>query len=205
MRRLTKTEIKATILIFVVVLVVTMYNMGLALRRSRDAQRRADIGAISDALGRFYTDHGFFPPSDNGKIKICKGSNFEEVYSDMSDDPVFDRNKFFSGLRGCIWGEDAFEDILGGGQDYLSTIPADPRRNIGFEYLYLSDTAYFQLFSALEGGENEDTYNLGVVGRNLLCGKHVCSFGKSFSDIPLDISIEEFRKKLEELRRGSQN
>ena len=60
---------------------------------------------------------------------------------------------------------------------------------------------YFQVYTAMEGGSSEDTYNKGVVGRNLACGEKICSFGKSYIDIPLNISIEDYRKQLEEKRQ----
>ena len=200
MKPFTKTEVKVTILILLVTFLVTFINIRIALRRSRDSQRRSDVSAIADALNAFYTDYGFFPPSENGKIKICKNSNFDSVVASITEERTFDRNKFFEGLRGCDWGKDTFSDVFNNSDSYLKTIPVDPKENLGYGYLYLSDTAFFQIYTSMEGGSSEDTYNIGVVSRNLSCGNQICSFGKSFNDIPLDRSIEEHTRLLEEKR-----
>lgn len=200
MRAFTKTEIRVTVIIFLITFAVTYFNLRIALRRSRDAQRRADIGAISDAVNSFHTDYGFFPPSENGKVKICKGPNFDEVLQDLTDDTVFDRNKLIAGLVVCEWGKSEFVDVLGSGKVYLPAVPVDPRQNLGMDYLYLSDTEYYQVYSYLEGGASEDTYNPKVVGRGLPCGSKICSYGKSYLDIPLEMSIEDYRFQLEKTR-----
>lgn len=200
MKPFTKTEIKLTLLIFIAVFVITSLNLRVALRRARDSQRRADIGAITDALIAFHESYGFFPPSQDGKIKICKGDNFDEVVKDISDDKIFDRNKFFTGVVPCDWGKDSFEDVFGSGKAYLPTIPGDPRPNTGASYYYISDQEFFQIFTYLEGEKAEDTYNNSVVGRSLGCGIKICSYGKSYLDIPLGKSIEEYRREIEDAR-----
>jgi len=201
MRKLTKNEIKAATLIFLVTFVVTFYNLRIALRRSRDVQRRSDVAAVTEALGAFHRDYGFYPASDGGKIKLCKGPNFDEVAADAFDDEVYDRNKLMQELVGCEWGRSNLENVFAEGV-YIA-VPSDPRAKTGSQYLYLSDTQYFQIFTSLEGGAAEDTYNKSVAGRLLPCGNKVCSFGKSSFDIPLHISIEEYRKIEEQKKPGN--
>lgn len=197
MRKLTSQEKKALIIIFFTLFVVTFYNLQISIRKARDAQRRSDLGAISDALNQFYTDYGFFPPSVDGKIVFCKANNYQQVLDEMNEEKVFDRNKFLSGLRPCLWGKDSFADLFDEQSlPYLQTIPSDPKTENGVSYLYFSDTKLFQIYSYLEGKEAEDTYNRLIIERNILCGNKTCSYGKSFMDIPLNISIEEYEAML---------
>jgi len=100
MKPFNRQELIGVVLISLVVFSATWFNLKVAIRRSRDAQRKADLGAISDALGLYNQDFGFFPPSDNGKIKACKADNFDEIVSALSKE-TFSLNKFFEGLRSC--------------------------------------------------------------------------------------------------------
>lgn len=200
MKPFTKHELIGVGVILLVIFIITLANLQVAIRRSRDVQRRADLGAISNALGRYQEDFGFFPPSEAGKIKACKGENFESVIKELEEKEEFDQNKFFSeALTPCDWGGDSLSDLGLFGDElssYLKVILQDPKRGEGMSYLYLSNTRRFQLYSYLEGEEEEEGYNLGIVNRKLLCGNKICSFGKSFANTPLDKSIEEYEQEL---------
>jgi hypothetical protein len=157
----------------------------------------SDIGAIANAIEQFHSEYGFFPPSEDGKIKICKGENFNEVVTKLSSKKDFDRNLFFTGLRVCDWGKDAIVDLVDDSRSpYLSSLPQDPKTSEGFSYYYISNLKRYQIYTSLEGEKDEDTYNEGVVQRNLPCGSAVCMTGKAFSQTPIEISIEEYESKL---------
>ena len=207
MKPFTKQELKVVSAILFLIFVVTGLNIRIALRRARDAQRRADLGAISNALHEFYDDYGFFPPAENGKIKVCKADNFEKVFTEIKEADQFDRNRFISGLRTCDWGKDSLTDLgmfEGESETYIKTIPVDPKQSEGITYYYLSNINRFQLFSTLEGEDSEEGYNEGIVKRNLLCGNKICSFGKTYGATPLDKSIEEYESELQKkLNTGS--
>lgn len=202
MKPFTKKELIATGLILAILFVITSLNMRLALRRARDAQRRADLGSISNGLNSFFDDFGFFPPSENGLIKACKADNFEEKLKEAKSYELFNWSVFLEGLRGCKWGEDSLEDL--GFFDehvvYLKSIPKDPKESLGMKYIYFSNTRRFQVYAYLEGEETEEGYNEGIVARGLSCGEKICSFGKSYATTPVDISIEEYERQLEEER-----
>lgn len=196
MKLFTKQEAVVTTLIFLVVFAVTAVNMNTSLRRARDAQRKGDLGAITDALEKFQNEFGFVPPSDNGKIKMCKGSNFDEVVAKIKGSGKFDMNIFVQGLRTCEWGQDALGDIMDEtAEPYMKTIPSDPRAGNGISYIYLSNSNRFQLYTYLEGEEDESGYDKKIVERKLGCGVKTCSFGKSYA-VPVDISIEEYEREL---------
>lgn len=197
----SKQEIIVTSIILVLIVTVSLFNFRNSLMRARDVTRRDDLGAISNALGQFYEDFGYFPPGQDGKIKYCKADNFDKVLKDVQDDEVFDRNKFFEGLRGCEWGEDSFDDLLDDDYGpYIEKLPVDPKASEGLSYLYLSNGKRFQLYAHLEEGEDAQGYDTGIVDRQLLCGDKTCSFGKSFARTPLNISIEQYEEELERER-----
>ncbi|KKR30710.1 MAG: hypothetical protein UT61_C0003G0038 [Candidatus Woesebacteria bacterium GW2011_GWA1_39_8] len=168
MKPFSKQELIGVTLIFIVVFGLTFIGLQASIRRSRDVQRKADLGAISDALHKFQEEFGFFPPSDGRKIRACKGNNFNEILTEIKDTET----------------------------PYLAVIPSDPKTNEGFSYVYFSSANRFQLYAFLEGGVDEDEYNSGVFNRNLPCGVGICSFGKSSGETPLDISIEEYEQQL---------
>lgn len=202
MKPFAKNELIGVVLIFLVVGIFTFSGLKTSIRRSRDAQRQADLGSISNALHNYQEEFGFFPPSENGKIKACKSDNFDQKLEKIKEDKVFDRNKFFDALSSCDWGQNSLIDVSEDSREpYLKTIPVDPKGNEGTSYLYLSNTNRFQIYAFLEGGEEEAGFNQDVVSRNLSCGDKICNFGKSFGDTPLDRSIEEYEAELLEKQR----
>lgn len=202
MKAFTKNEYTAAGIIFFFLVVITLLNLNIAVRRSRDVQRRSDLGAMANALETYNEDFGYFPPAEDGMIKACPGDKFDEVITDIKDDPTFERKKLFTGLRKCNWGEDGLRDIFDlNYEPYLKIIPQDPSDKGGISYLYISNENLFQVYAYLEGESSEEGYNPGIVKRGLKCGNKICNFGKSYTDIPLDRSIEDYEAELELLRR----
>lgn len=186
MKPFTKKELLIVISILATVFLITLKDLGISVRRSRDAQRRADLGSISDALIAYFADFSYFPPSESGRIKACPAENFD-----------------FENLRACEWGEDSLKDITDlAYPPYLSRIQSDPKKSEGVSYLYFSNTQRYQIYAYLEGGIDESGFNEGIVARNLACGSRTCNFGKSSGDTPLDISIDEYERQLFD-KRGS--
>jgi hypothetical protein len=196
MKWFTKKESFGVSLIFLIVFCITFFNLNISLRRARDVQRMGDLGAISDALEKFYFEYGFFPPSEGGRIKFCKASNFEAITAQVEEKGFFDRELFFQGLRACEWGIDPFNDVINNGESYMKTFPSDPKTSNGTYYYYLSNTKRYQIYSYLEGGESELGFSAGIVSRALPCGNKICSFGKSYADTALDKSIEDYEAEL---------
>ena len=196
MRPFTGKEIAGICTILAIIIILTAYNLRISLRKSRDAQRRADIGAISDALDKYQKDFGFYPPStESGKILACKGDNFGNIPDKIPESEK--RSYFFKSLRGCDWGRDSLTDVNDSSfEAYLMTIPQDPKAGQGYSYLYLSDTNLYQLYAYLEGGGGEIGFREGIVGRHLMCGTNICNFGKGSGDTPLEKSIAEYENEL---------
>jgi type II secretory pathway pseudopilin PulG len=199
MKFFTKNEAIGVGVILSVIVVISFFNFRVSLRRARDAQRRADLGAISNALHEYKEDYGFVPPAtDEGKILACKGNNFDEVMNEMKELEKFDRNIFFSGLRACEWGQDGLLDLTKvNTPSYIKIISRDPHHDQGTRYLYLSNLNRFQIYAYLEGEESEDGYSKMIVERVLKCGDKICNFGKSLNITPVEISIEEYELQLQ--------
>lgn len=201
MRWFTKSETLVVSLIFLIVATVTIYNLRISIRRARDSQRRADVSNIANSLEKFYSEYGFFPPAEGGRIKFCKASNFDTILDQVNSKELFDRELFFQGLRPCEWGKDVFSDVINEGEVYLGTFPSDPKQSDGYSYFYLSNTKRYQIYSTLEGGQSEIGYSDGIVARRLPCGSVMCSFGKSYAETPLSTSIEEYEAELMEKQK----
>ncbi len=199
MKRFNKFEILSIVFILLLIGAATYPNMRIAVRRARDVQRREDLGRIIDALAVYHQQFSFYPPSDNGNLKACKGQNYDNVISKLNSLQKFDKALFLSGLAECLWGKDSFRNVTSTGQEaYLSTMPQDPSTKSGMQYLYLSDSNFFQIYSYLEGEKEEAGYDADIVRRGLQCGSKICNFGKGSPGTPLDISIEEYEKELTE-------
>lgn len=203
MKPFTKQELIGVGAIFLLLIFATLLNLRVSIRKARDAQRRADLGTISEALYSYNARFGFFPPSEDGKIKACKADNFEEVVTKLKNDPNSVEGGVFAAMKPCLWGEDKLSDIFDESYpSFLSPIPRDPKESEGIKYLYFSNTRMFQLYAFLEGGEGEVGFDRGIVARGLSCGVRICNFGKSSGETPLDKSLEDYEKELLEKKKS---
>ncbi len=186
--RFKKKEILVLIAIVGILLLATYANLVTALRRRRDAQRRADLGAIADALFRYQEDFGFFPSSSSkGEIMACQpGVDSLEVVKNEEGQPIFGP---------CRWGWDGLKDIYDPSfPPYLPRLPTDPKHSDGVRYFYISTGSHYQLYAALEG--SEEGYEEGILKRGLACGTRICNFGVTHGQTPLDKSLEEYENEL---------
>jgi hypothetical protein len=199
----TKKEFIAVCVILTFVGIFMATNLSVALRRARDAQRKADIGAIADALEKYHEEFGYFPPSIDGSIVACKGPDFDEKINEVSEKTPVVREEYLALLAPCVWGEDSFTDVSDSEHlPYMQRLPRDPYADRQMTYLYLSNQNRYQLFTALEGGNSENGYDTSITARALSCGAagELCSFGKSYGDTPLDRSIEVYEEELVKLK-----
>lgn len=185
MKFFTRQETKAVLIILVILILVSLPNFLISLRKARDAQRKADVGLIHDSLLRYQADFGSFPLGEEGKIAACEPVTVREV----GQEKVFD-------FSPCQWGKDALADLADPAYPaYIQRLPLDPRHNQGVSYYYFSNGARFQIYAALEG-KDEDEYDPAIIKRNIQCGSQICNFGRSFSQTPLDKSIEEYENEV---------
>lgn len=178
-------DTRIVLVILLAIVAATLINLRVSFRKARDAQRKADIRSIYDALMKYQHEFGFFPASsEDGRIMACGGRLDEKGF------PVFDP---------CQWYEDALQDVFDPSYPaYLKVIPGDPRQGQGRSYYYLSNSKHFQIYASLES-DSEDEYEPAVVNRNLPCGQYICNVGRSDGKTPLDKSLQEYENELLEL------
>ena len=188
MKPFSKIEFLIVSFILLTIVVISLYNFGIAKRRGRDAQRKNDIGAIADALNKYANDFAIFPAASDGMIVACQG---EEIWDEVQAKIVF-------ALRPCEWGRDFLRDVNDPNYPaYLQTIPIEPQSKEGLTYTYLSNGRRFQILASLEG-KDEDEYESAIEARGISCGARICNFGRSSGRTPLDRSIEEYENELME-------
>lgn len=174
MKFFTKKEFLEIAIILAVLIVVSLPNFIVSLRRARDAQRKNDLGAMENALNRFNNDFGFYPlSSQDGRIVACSPN-----------------------LEPCDWGKDALADPSDSSfPSYLPVIPIDPDNKKGVSYRYISNAKRFQILASLEG-DVEDEYDEAILARDIKCGTVICNSGKASGKTPLDKSLEEYENDL---------
>ncbi|MGB6838984.1 MAG: hypothetical protein WBD86_00975 [Microgenomates group bacterium] len=92
-------------IILFLIIVLSLFNFRISLRRARDAQRKGDIREYSRFLGRFQNEYGFIPTSLDGKIVTC------DIKFDEKGDPIFSP---------CEWDPSDPHDSKGAKYYYLS-------------------------------------------------------------------------------------
>lgn len=198
MKFFTKKEGTVVLFILLIISAFSYGNFKVAIRRSRDAQRRADLADVVNALESYHRDFGKFPfASEDGRIKACKPNNFDNLIISLEEDKDFMFTDYLQELVPCDWGEDTLRDLADLSYPaYLNKLPQDPKTEDGYSYFFLSNGDIIQTFAYLEGAEEEIGFDAGIVARNLKCGNNICNFGKSIGKTPLDKSIQEYENEL---------
>jgi hypothetical protein len=183
MKLFTKKEIIGIFIILLAIGLACFSNFIVSLRRARDAQRKSDLGSITEALNKYNEDFEGFPLSSaDGKIIACKDGSASL--------------KAFLNPRVCEWGKDGIYDLTDENVlPYLKILPTDPQKDKGLTYVYFSNGKRYQIYAYLEG-KDEDEYNAAIVKRNISCGTKICNFGRAYGRTPLDRSIEEYENEL---------
>ncbi len=183
-KKFSKEELIGTGIIFLILLAVSIPNFALSIRRSRDQNRRDDIGGLQHALDDYYADFGVFPKSStDGEMIACKKPEDKVI--------VDDKGRLVVNLVPCVWGKDGLVDLTPGStKTYVKTLPLDPKSQNGDRYIYISDSYRYQVFAAFES-DDEAGYDASIFARKIMCGTRVCNMGKSYN-VPVNISIEEY-------------
>jgi len=196
MKFFTREELAVVSLILGLIILVSTPNYIVSLRRARDAQRKADLGSIHEALVKYQEDFGFFPLAKDGAIAAC--APYEVVPKDArKPDGSLDVTVSYSA---CDWGRDSLADLSDPSYPpYLKAIPNDPQAQHGLKYVYFSNGSRFQVYAALEG-KSEDEYDKEIIKRGINCGTKICNFGRAYGKTPLNKSIEEYESELLKLK-----
>lgn len=197
MKFFSRKETIGVLAILTLILAASLYNFRISLRRARDAQRKADLGQILNAIGAFQNDFGFYPPSLDGKIVACKKEGIGSYLKDTGALTLKDREiDLFEIYAPCEWGKDSLSDVFDPDYPpYLKTLPADPQSSMGAYYTYISNGNRFQVYAGLEGKDEDDMQSV-LADRNISCGVRICDFGRASGATPLEKSIEEYENEL---------
>ncbi len=142
-----RKEFVATVVMILLVVGISYYQLKICEMKSRDSQRRADTELVARALNGYFKQNGIYPASKDGKIVSC-------------------------GSRGtgiCDWGDSQLVDsdqIV-----YVRAMPKDPDAQKGYSYVYevSEDRKKFRIYARLE-------YKYTPVVKNDLtvrCGKEI--------------------------------
>lgn len=175
----SKEEIKALVVIFVVLVGISVPNFIAGIKRSRDTTRKNDFGSLVNTLNNFNDNYGFFPAaSPDGRIIACTASGSTPGTDSMGREVI--------DFIPCEWGTQTA---------YLNLLPKDPQASLGLKYVYMSNGKRYQIFGHLED-KSQDEYSLVIEKRNISCGTKVCNYGRSYSKTPLDKTIEEYENEI---------
>lgn len=161
MKPFTKYETRSILIVFIVLFLVTGFNMSVSLRRGRDSIRKNDMSAIQKSLDTYVNKYGVYPMSnESGQIIGCFDSK-----------PQFDQiTGVVLNAIPCQWGESKFEDV--------NVMPRDPNYNKGASYRYVSDGESYTFYIALEG-KDEAEYSTVTYNKYLQCGTKICNYERS--------------------------
>lgn len=182
----SQKEIRVLALILLMLLIFLVPNLLISLRKRRDAQRKADIRDINQAVEAFVDENGFVPRSENGQIVACDGQIDQEGVLTF---------------RPCQWGIESWPRLDPDKPLYLERIPSDPQHDQGARYYFVSNGKHYQLFAGLEG-KKEAEFDSRIESRQLPCGTRICNFGLAPWKTPLDKSLEEYENELLEQEKG---
>jgi general secretion pathway protein G len=147
----TLVELLVVMAILGILATVSLANFRTSQQKARDAQRKADLRQIANALEAYMNDHGGYPTEESGKIKACG-----------------------CGTLACGWGADPREFCDSNNTVYMKEIPDDPAGSP--HYCYKSGGSWFQLYAKLENANDPEaklsvscsgtTYNFGISSPN---------------------------------------
>jgi hypothetical protein len=184
MKPFTKSEKISLVIIFAVLIVVSIPNFIISLRRARDQVRRDDMGVLVHALDAYVADNRSLPlASSDGLIMDCLKPGDKPVKNS--------KGIWVINFIPCEWGKDALTDLITG-KVYMPILPRDPDYQKGSNYIYFSDGNRYQIYATMEGMDEAEV-DPKIIALNLMCGGRVCNVGRAYN-VPTDISIEEYDK-----------
>lgn len=195
MKPFSRTELSVTVVALVAIIGLSLFNFKQAIRRSRDNVRKDDITYMRNQLLTFRDEAGYIPLStDDGRMKACAPPNISTLREQLENNEITMKD-YLSSLEPCEWGNSKLIDLVTETY-YVDNVPKDPLFEEGYAYKYISNGTFFQLYAYLEGEGEEDEISPAVAARKLECGTVICNFGKTYEQVPLDKSLEEYENEL---------
>lgn len=143
----TLIELLVVISIMSILTIITVGQFVTARKRSRDVKRKGDLNSLSKALNMYFTDYGYFPPSNAGQVTGADwGGEFDDngyVYMKVMPE----------------------ENVLETPYCYVTEEGTEPKKYALFANLEIeSDPDVLEDNQDHCGGE---TYNYGIVSPNV--------------------------------------
>ncbi len=144
---MAKRELLFVISIITSVFLLSFFQIKDGERKTRDAQRKADVELTARKLAQYYDDHNIYPTAVSGQIVSCG----------------------LAGSQVCNWGEGPMVDSEN--VQYMDHLPKDPFSSSGRTYVYVpSETlGKFKIYIALER-KQDPAFKKDLT---IECGNHV--------------------------------
>lgn len=159
----TLIELLVVMALLAILMALGAGTFSASLKRNRDATRKANLRAITNALEMYYNDKGKFPLSASGGILGCGTDTLRTL---------------------CPAANGAFQDETPSTPTiYMSKLPTDPVS--AQQYYYVSDGTKFQIYARLEYSQDSQI-DPTITAKGYNCatsGTIVCNFGLSSGNI----------------------
>lgn len=155
----TLMELMIAVAIMMILSAVSLGSFWQSQKKSRDTQRKSDLGQIGRALEMFNEDFFQYPESDGGNMLGCQ----------TEADGAF---------VACTVGREFAAYPGGVKQIYMKKFPGDPQG--GDNYYYTEEGSGFALYSVLENTQDASYHATGWdasgTGSGDECGGEVCRY-----------------------------
>lgn len=161
MRGFTLIELLLVVALIMILSIVGVGSYTVAVVKSKDTQRKGELGQFVRALEAFNQDIGRYPLSDTNNTVLCYRKS-----SGVVTNPT------------CINGR--LETTIDGDVTSYMTIPVDP--DPSFKYQYVSTDGFgFSVYAALENTSDKDLLKLpngqpDLDPWGMSCGAEQCNY-----------------------------
>lgn len=154
----TLMEILIAIAIMGIMAALLSGNFISSQKKARDAQRKADLRQMQNALELYFNDKSVYPVSSGGVIVGCGNCN--------------------GAPSSCTWNSQSeFRDTVPSscGTTYMKKLPKDPVATQN--YYYWSDGTSYKLYACLENTRDQKILNPLPAGVSCGGGCTTCNYG----------------------------
>lgn len=155
----TLVELLVVMAIIGILAVISLANFRTSQIKARDAERKANLRQITNALEAYMSDYGVYPPAQNGKIKACGCGLATPNACEWTDST----NREFCDANNTV---------------YMKEVASDPTGAPHF--CYESDGTYFKIYADLENDNDPERKSLGTH-----CGSNEYDFGIASGNVSL--------------------
>lgn len=153
----TLIELMVVMVILAILMAIGAGSFTSSMKKGRDATRKANLRAVTNALELYYNDKGKYPVGVAGGIKGC-GADAAPTVCAVND---------------------AFQDATP--TLYMQQLPTDPVSSQQYYYVSATGTQY-QIYAHLENSQDPAIITPAASGTN--CGTNgTCNWGLSSANI----------------------